>query len=62
MFGVLVLIGPAMLLIAAVLALGAQGPAGWLLALLLVLTVVATVVLCGRTVWRWWRRLGPASA
>ena len=61
-FGVLVLVGPAMLLITAVLALGSHGPAGWLLAVLLVLAVVAVTVLCGRTLWRWWRRLGPTSA
>lgn len=61
-FGVLVLVGPAMLLITAVLALGSHGPAGWLLALLLVLTVVAATVLGGRAAWRWWRRLGPTSA
>lgn len=61
-FGVLVLVGPAMLLVAAVLALGAHGPAGWLLAVLLVLAVAAVTVLAGRSAWRWWRRLGPRSA
>ena len=51
-----------MLLITAVLALGAHGPVGWLLAVLMVLLVLALGVLSGRTVWRWWRRLGPSSA
>ena len=61
-FSVLVLVGPVMLLVAAVLSLSAHGVLGWLAALLLVVTVLAVTVWSGRAVLRWWRRLGPTPA
>lgn len=55
MFGLLGLLLPVMLLVTAVQALGAHGPGGWLLALLLVVAIgVAAVWLVNRVV-AWWR-------
>lgn len=53
--GVFVLVVPVMLLLTAVLALGHLGPAGWLLALLLVLAVLSVCVLAGGWLRARWR-------
>lgn len=50
----LVLLGPAMLLLTAVLALASHGPLGWLAALGLVVGVALVSRWLGRLAWAWW--------
>lgn len=54
-FGVLVLVGPALMLLTAVVALAERGPLGWLAGAGLVVGVVVVLRLTGRVVRSWWR-------
>lgn len=54
-FALLGLLLPVLLLVSAVLALGAHGPGGWLLAVLLVASVLAAVVWLAGRARLWWR-------
>lgn len=50
----LVLLGPVMLLLSAVLALGRHGPLGWVAAAALVAAVVWAGRRLARLAWAWW--------
>ena len=54
-FGLLGMLLPVLLLLSAVRALGAHGPAGWLLAALLVAAVFAVSVWLANRTLAWWR-------
>ena len=49
-----VLLGPVLLLLSAVLALGRHGPLGWLAAAVLVVVVAVASRWLARVAWAWW--------
>ncbi len=50
----LVLLGPVLLLLTAVLSLASHGPVGWLAAVTLLVVVAATTRWAARAAWGWW--------